>query len=931
MVKLIQPNFSGGAVSPAVGARVDISKYKSSVKKAENVTVLPTGGLANRTGFEFVAQAKVQSTTVRLIPFSFNTEQTYMLEFGNLYMRVIKDGGQVLDTSVSDTISGATAANPVVVTATGHSFLDGDDCYISAVVGMTQLNGRTFRVANKAANTFELTDLNGVNIDGTGYTAYSSAGQADKVFEIATPYTSAQLFELKYVQSADVVTVTHKSHAPRDISRLDHDDWTLAVIDFVPTQVYPDNVAVTANSAGSSTDRYVVTAVNRETAEESLRGIGPEIVISGATQADPVVITATAHGFADGDEVWIKEVVGMTELNLERWTVNNVLANSFELRSTIKVDVDGTGFTAYSSAGVVQGAYAKTTVGNATPDNTITWDEAPEAESYSIYKEKNGTFGFIGSTEQLTFDDDNIEADLGDTPPKIRTPFDVATDYPSAVGYYQQRRVFASSTDNPQRIWFTQTANIANLSVSSPAKNGDGITITIASLAVNKIRHFVPLEDLIVLTAGGEWVLNGVDSKLTPDSVQIKPQTYYGSTDVAPIVVGDIVLYIQPGEVIRDLGYEFSTDTFKGSDVSILARHLFEGRTIVDWAFSLAPNSTVWAVRDDGRALVLTYIPDQKIFGWTECTTEGDIKSIASIREGSEDIVYALVERDINGSTVQYIERLHERIYETIQDCFFVDSGLTLDTPLTMTGFTNADPVVITTTNAHGLSNGDTIDLSDIRLVSTAPGDVQGWKLDTDLNGTGYTVANVTSTTFELQNNAVNVDGTAFGVYHSSGNVRASFTTISGLWHLEGEIIGGIANGYVVPDLTVASGQVTLATAASRVHLGKVYQAEVETLRLDTGNANSETIQGKTKKISRLTLDFEKSIGFWYGPDRDHMYEAKFGLPALYGQPEELLTGLKSVTMSPKWTKDARVVIQQRDPLPFTLLAAIPDGIVGGN
>ena len=92
MTKVIQANFAGGEVSDAVAARVDIDKYKTSVYKAENVFVQVHGGLSSRTGLQFIAEAKTPANTVRLIPFEFNTTQTYILEFGHQYMRVYKDG-----------------------------------------------------------------------------------------------------------------------------------------------------------------------------------------------------------------------------------------------------------------------------------------------------------------------------------------------------------------------------------------------------------------------------------------------------------------------------------------------------------------------------------------------------------------------------------------------------------------------------------------------------------------------------------------------------------------------------------------------------------------------------------------------------------------------------------------------------------------------
>ena len=927
MVKVIQPSLAGGEISEAVAARVDISKYQTSLAACENMYVQTSGGVSNRTGTEFVGEVKNSSLSTRIIPFEFNVDQTYILEMGNLYIRVIADGGLVVDSSEIKTISGATAADPVVVTATSHGRSNGEEIFISSVVGMTELNGRQFKVANVTTHTFEIQDMDSVDVDGTGYTTYSSAGIASLIFEVATPYLTADLFEIQYVQSADVMTLTHPSYEPRELIRTANDDWTLSVIVFQPEQAFPTSLTVTANVTGTVVEQYVVTAVSRETAEESLRATGSSFTISGATAANPVVITATSHGVSLGDEIHISGVVGMTELNGQRFKAGTIGTHTISLEDTTGTNIDGSGFTAYSSAGDVFIAYDEITNGNATPDNTITWDAVTGAESYNIYKAENGLFGFIGRTEKETFTDNNIDPDLSDTPPQTRNPFLGTNNFPSTAGFFDQRRIFGNTNSNTQRNFFTQTANFYNMAVSSPAKDDDAITATIAALRINEIKHYIPLIDLIVLTSGGEWVISGVDDKITPSGIQVKPQSYYGATSLKPIVAGDVGIFMQPGQTVRDLGYKFETDAYSGNDISILARHLFDYNTVVDWGFSQAPLSIIWSVRDDGILVALTYLREQEIYGWHRHTTQGDFKSTASVREGDDDITYFVVERKIGTRTVKYIERLKERTFEDIQDAPFVDAGVFHDVPITITGFTNANPIVVTAPS-HGLNDGDIVDIDGLRVLDTTV--TQGHIIDTDINGTGYMVANKTTHTFELQNNATNVDGTAFGVYHSGGKVRLSSVSVGFLWHLEGAEVVCLANGYVVRGLTVANGQITLPDTASRVHVGFGYTAEIETLRLDAGSA-AETIQGKAKKISRLTVRVERTLGMWMGSNRDRMREAKFGLPALLGQPPSMLTGDKDVTLPPEWNKDGKYIIQQRDPLPITVLSLIPDAIIGGN
>ena len=929
MTKVIQSNLSGGEISDAIAARVDIDKYKSAVYKAENFFVQVQGGLTNRPGLEYVAPAKTPSTAVRLIPFEFNTSQTYILEFGNLYMRVYKDGGQVL-TGSAKTITGITKASPAVVTSNAHGLANGDDVYVTGVVGMTELNGRFLRVASTATNTFALTDYAGTSINSSGYTTYGSAGSAQKVFELATPYTAADIFALQYVQSADVLTITHPNYAPQDIARTDHDVWTLTEIDFKPEQSFPTALAVTVNSGGSTTYRYVVTATNIDSGEESLRGTAPVVgtAISAVTKADPGVVTTSAtHGLLNGDDIYISGVAGMTELNGQVFKVAGKSGSAFQLTDSTGANVDTTDYTTYSSGGSVFPMFIKITNGHANPDNTIAWTAAANAESYTVYREKNGLFGFIGRTELTDFTDVNIGPEVDDTPPRTRNPFVGVGNFPSTVGYHEQRKLFGNSDSYTQRVWMTQTAHFTNLAVSSPTRDDDAITVTLASRQVNEIRHFVSLSDLVILTSGGEWLVQGVDGVITPSGIQIKPQSYYGSTDLPPIVAGDIVLYMQPGQAVRDLGYKFESDSYTGNDLSILSRHLFDNNTIVDWTYAQAPHSVIWCVRDDGVLLGMTYSREQNVFGWHRHTTKGDFKSTAAIREGDDDFTYYVVDRLIGGSTVKYVERMRSRDISDVQDSYFVDSGLTLDVPITVTGFTRANPIVITAPS-HGFVDGDVVDVSGIKVADNTSN--RGWAYDTEVEGSGYTVAGKTTNTFQLQNNAVGVNSSAFKVYHSGGTVRKAITTLSGLWHLEGESVVALANGYVVRDLTVSSGSVTLPSAASRVHVGLSYTSEMQSLRIDNGNIG-DTIQGRDKKISRLSMRFETTLGGWYGPDSDHMREIKYGLPAQYGQPPVWVTGDKGVTMSPSWNKDGYVIVQQRDPLPMNLLALIPDVLVGGN
>jgi hypothetical protein len=243
-------NFTGGEVSPRLDGRNDLTKYSSSCKTLENFIIYPHGAAARRSGTTFVAEVASSANKTRLIPFEFSTTQTYMLEFSNLKIRVYKDNGSVLEGD--KTITAITQANPAVVTSNSHGYSNGDEILITAVVGMTQLNSKRFLVANVTTNTFELTNKDGVDTDSTAFTAYVSGGTANKVFEITTPYTTAQLFEIKFAQSADVMYITHPAHEVAKLSRTGHTAWTLTDVVFTKGPFQDSNTTTTTLTPASA-------------------------------------------------------------------------------------------------------------------------------------------------------------------------------------------------------------------------------------------------------------------------------------------------------------------------------------------------------------------------------------------------------------------------------------------------------------------------------------------------------------------------------------------------------------------------------------------------------------------------------------------------------------------------------------------------------
>ena len=514
-------SFTGGEVTPEFWGQIGDAKFQSGLATCRNMEVLPHGPVANRAGFAYVNTAKTPAKRTRVIPFTYSTTQTMVLEFGDSYIRFHTAGATLLNAGVP--------------------------------------------------------------------------------YEVASPYLEADLFDIHYVQSADVLTLCHPNYAPRELRRLSAVSWTLSTISFVSSLTVPAAPTVTPTGTGTTTYNYAVTSVGTTGLEES--------AASPATS-----------------------------------TTNNLL-----------------------------------TTGNY---NTIAWTSTG-ATRYNVYKQSNGLFGYIGQTDGLTFKDDNIVASLGKTPPVVNNPFNAAGLYPGAVSYFEQRRCFAGSTNEPQNIRMTRSGTESNLSYSIPVRDDDSINIRVAAREANTIRHIVPLSNLVLLTAAAEWRVTSVNSDaITPTSISVKPQSYIGANNVQPVVVNNNIIFVASrGGHLREMTFSQQANNFSGGylngDLAMRAPHLFDGLDVVDMAYSKAPFPMVWCVSSNGKLIGLTYVPEQQVGALHQHDTDGLFESCCVVAEGSEDVLYAVVNRTVNGAQTRYIERKRTRLFATPADAFFVDAGAT--------------------------------------------------------------------------------------------------------------------------------------------------------------------------------------------------------------------------------------------------------------
>jgi len=812
--------FSGGEISPEMFGRISDTKFQQGAATMRNFVAKPQGPAQNRPGFAFVREVKDSTKNTRLLPFTFNTTQTMILEFGEQYFRFHTQGQTLF-------------YNDGAAWNSGTNYVVGDIAKYNNV--------------NYYAKTVHS------NSQPPNATNWYPLPTNPNIYEIPHSYAEADIFDVHYVQSADVLTLVHPLHPPKELRRLGATKWELKLIDFGSPITAPTGVSVsaylppsTSTNADTKLDHnYVVTAVKANLIDESNQSS-----------------TATAS--------------------------NNIF---------------------------VTGA-----------KNTITWNSVAGASRYRVYKDQGGIFGFIGETTTTTIVDDNISPDFARTPPIHENDFVGTGNYPGAVSYFEQRRVFAGTNNAPQSIWMTKSGTESNMSFGLPIRDDDRIEFRVAAREANTIRHIVPLTQLLLLTGSAEWRVTSVNSDaITPTSISVKPQSYVGANNSQPVIVNNSLVYgAARGGHVRELGYNWQANGFITGDLSLRAPHLFDNFTITDMSLAKAPIPVVWMVSSNGKLLGLTYVPEQQIGAWHQHDTDGLFESVACVSEGDDDVTYCVIKRTINGASKRYVERMGTRLFATQRDSFFVDSGATYngtntDTNRTVTvsggtNFTkgetvtvtvnynlfNAPPSVADKNDAIVIVDGST--LYRLTILGTSSQTVATAKLDKDLP---VSLRNTGITTFEVARDK-----------------------ISGLSYLEGKKLNILADGAVHPQRTVSSGEISLERAASVVHLGLPYESDLNTLPLAL---QVEALgQGRVKNLNHVWLRVLESSGIFAGPSADKLVEAKQRTTEPYGTPPNLKTQDIKIMLTPQWQDNGQLFVRQTDPLPLTVVGLTLEAAIGG-
>lgn len=817
-----QRNFAGGELAPANYGRTDQTKYATGLRTLRNMLIKRSGGVTNRPGTEYLTEVKDSSAAVRLIKYD-NTD-TFIIELGNLYARFLKSGVPVSPVGALDWDNVSFYGLGSVVLRLGVYYWG------------LQTN------TNKPPES-----------EPTYW--YPMTGE---IFEIPTPYVTADLAAIDYAQSGSTITLVHPSYAPRELikaSALDY-HWLLDTIAFAPTAAAPTVPVLSGGIAGART-YWAITTIFPETFEESLPLLADDVDVI----PDP-----------------------------------------------------------------------------ATP-TTVSWTPPSDFAFFNVYRSTDGvSYGLVGSTSSSSFSDVGATADLLQRPPQARDIMNATDKYPSAVTYYQQRRVFGNSNDEPETVWASRIAQYSNFGITFPLQDDDAVTFRMAGKRSNPVRHLLDLGRLIVFTSREEKLVGGDQAGiLKPDAVNPQKLSANGCSTLAPLELDTTALYVQArGTKVRDL-VPVSADSYEGTDLTVFASHLFDGYTIVAWDYAQNPHSIVWAARSDGTLLGLTYLREHAIWGWHRHDTDGSVEDVCVVPEGAEDRIYVVVKRTINGATKRYIERFVSRFFTAAEDAPFVDAAVTYDgrntsaTTLTLSSgfdwedYTNdvnvsALPVLPATFSAGDVGSfivfydADGVEAFRISIDTLVGGDVVIGKPDKVVPAAFRGVATT-----------------------SWGFARSAF---AGLGHLEGKAVSALGDGFVAaspnnpdyPVVTVTGGVATFDTAYVAMRIGLPFVSDVVTLDLDAPGPS--TIKDRKVLVNRLGIYLEASRGVWAGmPDQPTDDDLLNGLQELkareledYNEPTSAITDYVEINTEPNWNTNGRQMIRQVDPLPLTVLAIMPIG-----
>lgn len=597
-IYISQLAFTTGEVSPDVSSRFDLEQYKSALLEAENVVIRPYGAVAKRQGSQYVGQVKYSDKPTRLFEFTTNTNNSFMLEFGDKYIRV------------------------------------------------------------------------------WNYGIYTG-------IEVTTPFTSDILFDLNCNQSGDVMFICSGKYPIQTLSRYSDTDWRMSTYKLTEQpydEINTDNghtltvngdtitstkdlftqdmvgsviqiayyvEAVHTKSAGEVVEKKVKRYMQAQTIEKTYNNINYNV---GAFSTDTELSWKfTTHGTWEGTvKLQISNNDGQTWKDYRTYTSKN----DYNVTDTGKIE-----------AGARLKYVSDIKSGSVNCDLSIMpFTQYGIVEIKSVTDAKNAKVNVLNGIKE---GEPSYQWKLGS--------WNRGRGYPKLCTFYQDRFVVAATDSKPNFIWFSRTGDYPNFGVEKvegTITDDSAITLPVINRKMCEIRHLVPANDLIILTSGNEWIVRG-DKTITPTNCNLKTQTQRGALSCEPQFIGNRCVFVQErGGTVRDMGYSYESDNYTGQDLTLFVKTLVKGHLAVTSAYAQDPDSIIYYVRDDGQLNCLTYIPEQKVYGWSHFVTNGKYRYVESVAEGEQDTIYFVVDRVINNKSVKCIERSIPLYTEDNSDVF---------------------------------------------------------------------------------------------------------------------------------------------------------------------------------------------------------------------------------------------------------------------
>ena len=466
--------------------------------------------------------------------------------------------------------------------------------------------------------------------------------------ELATPFTENILSNLRFTQSADTLFIASGDYPVKKLVRYSDTNWVFS--DFAISDLYYDIGIVESDEDNTVTPNGTSGSVTLTSRDDLFTAdmVGTSIMIK---QEVPTQEVTTSNGTTSAiytGESW-KIITHGT------WTGTVTVQRSYDSNTweTYRSYTGKNDFNPTESGSVSEGCYLRVVCSISSGTCEASLSRLPYSQE--------GTAKITGYTNAKSVTA-SVTKSFGTTSPSKVYSFGVWSPkfgYPKTIAFFQDRLCFGGSKAQPYMLWMSRSGDYANFSVektSGTVTDDSAVAVGLLSRKQFQIKHLLASTDLIILTAGNEWIISGSDV-VTPSNINAKMQTTRGCSDVEPISVGGRIVFVQGrGSTVRDMGYSFETDSYGGNDLTIFAKHIIHGVQIEDAAYKQEPDSTLYMVRSDGTIACLAYIYDQKVYAWSTIDTEGEIEAVSVIQEGDEDSVYVVVKRVVNGDIVRYIE-----------------------------------------------------------------------------------------------------------------------------------------------------------------------------------------------------------------------------------------------------------------------------------